>query len=155
MYYNFFIHSCWWTFRLLPCSDYCNTEAVNTGVHASFGIMIFSGYMPVAGLLGYMAVLFWFLKESPYSLTPHTKISAKSITGLNIRKKVEVAQSYPTLYDPMDCSPWNSPGQNTGEGNLSLLQGIFPTQGSYPGLLHCRLILYQLSPKGSPECETR
>ena len=42
-------------------------------------------------------------------------------------------------------SPWNSPGQNTGVGSLSLLQGIFPTQGSNPGLLHCRWILYQLS----------
>ena len=31
-------------------------------------------------------------------------------------------------------SPWNSPGQNTGVGSLSLLQGIFPTQGSNPGL---------------------
>ena len=47
-------------------------------------------------------------------------------------------------------SPWNSPGQNTGVGNLSLLQGIFPTQGSNPGLPHCRQILYQLSHKGSP-----
>ena len=48
-------------------------------------------------------------------------------------------------------SPWNSPGQNTGVGSLSLLQGIFPTQGSNPGLLHCRWILYQLSHKGSPD----
>ena len=47
-------------------------------------------------------------------------------------------------------SPWNSPGQNTGEGSLSLLQGTFPTQGSNPGLPHCRQILYQLSHKGSP-----
>ena len=47
-------------------------------------------------------------------------------------------------------SPWNSPGQNTGVGSLSLLQGIFPTQGSNPGLPHCRQILYQLSHKGSP-----
>ena len=46
-------------------------------------------------------------------------------------------------------SPWNSPGQNTGVGSLSLLQGIFPTQGSNPDLLHCRQILYQLSYKGS------
>ena len=45
---------------------------------------------------------------------------------------------------------WNSPGQNTGVGSLSLLQGIFPTQGSNPGLLHCRWILYQLSHKRSP-----
>ena len=47
-------------------------------------------------------------------------------------------------------SPWNSPGQNTGVGSLSLLQGIFPTQGSTPGLPHCRQILYQLSHKRSP-----
>ena len=47
-------------------------------------------------------------------------------------------------------SSWNSPGQNTGVGSLSLLQGIFPTQGSNPGLLHCRWILYQLSHKGTP-----
>ena len=47
-------------------------------------------------------------------------------------------------------SPWNSPDQNTGVGSLSLLQGIFPTQGSNPGLWHCRHILYQLSHKGSP-----
>ena len=42
-------------------------------------------------------------------------------------------------------SPWNSPGQNTGVGSLSLLQGIFLTQGSNPGLPLCRQILYQLS----------
>ena len=47
-------------------------------------------------------------------------------------------------------SPWNSPGQKTGVGSLSLPQGIFPTQGSNPGLPHCRQILYQLSHKGSP-----
>ena len=47
-------------------------------------------------------------------------------------------------------SPWNSPGQNTGVGSLSLLQGIFPTQGSNPGLPYCRWILYQVSHQGSP-----
>jgi len=47
-------------------------------------------------------------------------------------------------------SPWNSPGQNTGVGSLSVLQGIFPTQGSNSGLLHCRQILYHLSHKRSP-----
>ena len=45
---------------------------------------------------------------------------------------------------------WNSPGKNTGVVSLSLLQGIFPTQGSNPGLPHCGWILYQLSHKGSP-----
>ena len=47
-------------------------------------------------------------------------------------------------------SPWNSAGQSTGVGSLSLLQEIFSTQGSYPGLPHCRWFLYQLSHKGSP-----
>ena len=47
-------------------------------------------------------------------------------------------------------SPWNSPGQNTGVGCHALLQEIFPTQGSNPGLPHCRQILYQLSHYGSP-----
>ena len=47
-------------------------------------------------------------------------------------------------------SPWNSPGQNTGVGSLSLLQRIFPTQGWNPGLPHCGWILYRLNHKGSP-----
>ena len=51
---------------------------------------------------------------------------------------------------PWTIHPWNSPDQNTEVGSCSLLQGIFPTQGSNPGLLHCRWILYQLSHKGSP-----
>ena len=63
-------------------------------------------------------------------------------------KWVKVAHSCPTLCDPMD-SPWNFPGQNIGVGSRSLLRGIFPTQGSNPGLSHCRLILCQLSHKGS------
>ena len=50
------------------------------------------------------------------------------------------------------CSPWKSPGQNTEMGSHSLLQGIFPTQGSDPGLPHCRWVLYQLSHQGSLTC---
>ena len=63
-----------------------------------------------------------------------------------------VAQSCPTLSDPMDCSLclWNSPGKNTGVGSHYLLQGIFLTQRSNPGLSHCRQILYHLSHEGSP-----
>ena len=46
--------------------------------------------------------------------------------------KVKVTQSSPTLCNPMDdiYSPWNFPGQNTGVGSFSLLQGIFPVQVS-------------------------
>ena len=46
------------------------------------------------------------------------------------------------------CSPWNSPGQNTRMGSLSLLQGIFPTQGSKPDFQHCRQILLPAEPQG-------
>ena len=46
--------------------------------------------------------------------------------------------------EPMDYNPWVSPDQKTGVHSLSLLQGIFPTQGSNPGLPHCGWILYQL-----------
>ena len=51
----------------------------------------------------------------------------------------------------MDCStPWNSTGKNTGVGCHSLLQGIFLTQRSNPGLQHCRQMPYHLSHQGSP-----
>ena len=57
-----------------------------------------------------------------------------------------VTQLCPTVYDLMDCSPWNSPGV----GSCPLLQGIFPIQGSNPGLPQCGWSLYQLSHQGSP-----
>ena len=83
---------------------------------------------------------------------------------MKVKRESEVAQSCLTLSDPMDCSPpgssvhgifqarvleWvaiaysscNTPSQNTGVGSPSLLQGIFPTQGSNPGLLNCRQII--------------
>ena len=70
-------------------------------------------------------------------------------------------QSYPTLWDPVDCSPPGSsvlgdfPGKNTGVGCHALLEGIFPTQGKNPGLPYCRQILYHLRHQGSPgHCET-
>ena len=55
-----------------------------------------------------------------------------------------------SLPPPGLYSPWNSPGQNTPGQKISFLHGIFPTQGSNPGLAHYRHILYQLSCKGSP-----
>ena len=68
------------------------------------------------------------------------------------RKSESESETRPVVSDslPMNCSPRNSPGQNTGVGSLSLLQGIFSTQELNPGLPHSRWILYQLSQKGSP-----
>ena len=59
-------------------------------------------------------------------------------------------ESHSVMFNSLWPSPWNSPGQNTGVGSLSLFQGILPTQGSNPGLPHCRRVLYQLSHQGSP-----
>ena len=58
-------------------------------------------------------------------LTQHNESESRSVESVSLRPH--------GLH-----SPWNSPGWNTGVGNLSVLQGIFPTQGSSPGLLHCR-----------------
>ena len=66
-----------------------------------------------------------------------------------------VAQSCPTLCNPMDCSlpgfpnPWDFPGKGTGVGCHFLLQGTFLSQKLNPGLLHCRQTLYPLSHQGS------
>ena len=84
-------------------------------------------------LLHYRQILYcWATGEAPMGTSESRSVVSNSLRphGLN--------------------SPWNSPGQNTGVGSLSLLQGILPTQGLNPGLLHCRRILYQLSHKGSP-----
>ena len=68
-----------------------------------------------------------------------------------------VAQLCPTVCDSMDCSPpgssvhGDSPGKNTGMGCHALLQEIFPTQESNPGLQHCRRIRYHLSHQRSPQ----
>ena len=67
-----------------------------------------------------------------------------------------VTQLCPTRCDPMDCSPpgssvhGDSPGKNTGVGCHTFFQGIFPTQGTNPGLPPCRQVLYHLNPQGSP-----
>ena len=125
MYHSFFIHSP--VSRHLGCFyvlSIVNSAAMKIGVHVSFSVLVSSGYIPrrdIAVTYGG----FWKVKVVQLCLTlrPH---------GLYI------------------YSLWNSPGQNTGVGSLSLLKGIFPTQGSNPCLPHCRLILYQLSHKGSP-----
>ena len=68
-----------------------------------------------------------------------------------------VTESCPALCDPMDYSPpgssvhGNSPGKNIGVGCHSLLQGIFPTQGSNPGLQHCRQNSLPTEPPGKPK----
>ena len=88
------------------------------------------------------------LKKEP--LTPPLDFASR----FSLEPEVKWSESRSVVSDSLRphglYSSWNSPGQNTGVGSLSLLQGIFPTQGLNPGLPHCRRILYQLSHKESP-----
>ena len=76
----------------------------------------------------------------------HSPLGHKSWTRLSDYTTATVCQKWKSLSCVrLFAIPWNSPGQNTGVGSLSLLQGILPTQESNPGLPHCRQILCQLS----------
>ena len=87
-------------------------------------------------------------------LKKKTALPANQLLRIHSSYTVSESESHSVMSDFLQphglYNPWNSPGWNTGVGSLSLLQGIFPTQGSNPGLPHCRRILYQLSHKGSP-----
>ena len=89
-------------------------------------------------------------RQVGYSQTHSVGGTTWRSTRLRVRSEVKVTWSSQTLCDLQGLySPCDSLGQNAAVGSLSLLQGIFPTQGSIPGLLHCRWTLYQLSHKGS------
>ena len=104
---------CWWTFRWLPVLAVVNSAAMNIRVHVYFQIMVLSVFIPIPKKGNAEECSKWSESHSimSNSLQPHG------------------------LY-----SPWNSLGQNTGVGSLSLLHGIFPTQESNWGLPQCRQI---------------
>ena len=82
------------------------------------------------------------LKKLPFYCERYSESESRSVVSDSLRPH--------GLY-----SPRNSPGQNTGVGSPSFLHWIFPTQGSNPGFLHCRWILYHLSHQGSPQNRLR
>jgi len=94
--------------------------------------------------------------ESPFSVHFTVYFSLPNLHTAFPYTSVLITQSCPTLCDPVDYSlpgflcPWNFPGKNTGLGCHSLLCEIFLTQGSNPGLPHCRQILYCLSQYQTP-----
>ena len=93
------------------------------------------GIFPTQGSNPLLCLLHWQATSLP--LVPPGK-------PIYIMRVVNESESPVQLFAaPWTVQPWNSPGQNTGAGSLSLLQGIFPTQGLNPSLLHCRWVLYQ------------
>ena len=109
------------------------------------GLVPWPGIKPGPSTLGMWRLSHWTTREV-------WDVHLKSLFPFS--QPIKWSQSRLVVSDSLQphgpCSPGNSPGQNTGVGILSLLQGIFPTQGSNPGLPYRRWILYQLSHKGSP-----
>ena len=80
----------------------------------------------------------WWMTEALTSLWHLTESISQAYFDLLIISITKWSESFSVMFDSLRphglYSPWNSPGQNTGMGSLSLLQEIFPTQGSNPGL---------------------
>ena len=92
----------------------------------------------------------WTYISSSYMCIPRSGIAGSYENSVQLFESESGSVLSNSLQPHGLGSPWNSQGQNTGVDSLSPLQGIFPTQGSNPGLPHCRQILYQLSQKGNP-----
>ena len=92
--------------------------------------------------------------SQPRNQTRVSCIAGRFLTSWATREVQKYSECYSVVSSSLQLHglyrPWNCPGQNTGVDNRSLLWGIFPTQESNQGLLHCRQILYQLSHQGSP-----
>ena len=80
-----------------------------------------------------------------------SKSAEKHCYKLRFSLKVKATQSCPTLRPHGLYSPWNSPGQNTGVGSLSLLQGILPTQGWNPASPALQAYSLPAEPPGKPK----
>ena len=91
-----------------------------------------------------------FIWKDSSELSNHSFFFYQIFTNLRLLSTaMDISESHSVVSDSLQpwgpYSPWNSPGQNTGVGSHSFLQGIFPAQGLNPGLLYCRQILYHLS----------
>ena len=89
-------------------------------------------------------IIHTFNEGCVWILVPALTLESKSVSCSVVSDSLRPHGLYPARL----LCPWDSPGKNTGVGCHSVLQGIFPTQGSNLGLLHCRQILYQGSPRG-------
>ena len=153
----------------------CVCLSVSTSAHPylSANLLLFQDLLFSTDIQGFCLTtsVFWrnnFLVPAPKfprkdfgGLSSPRFLSLRGRNGLDARMKIPwcmpvrlVTQLCLTLCDPMggpcQTSHGDSLGKNTGVGCHALLQGIFPIQGSNPGLPHCRQILYCLSHQGSP-----
>ena len=114
---------------------------------------------PISASIQVSPVVSWSLPLSlslslPASVPPVLCISVPLRLPSSVSASISMSESRSvvshSLQPPGLYSPWNSPGQTTGVGSRSLLQGTFTVQGWNPGLPQCRWILHQLSHQASP-----
>ena len=124
------------------------------------GILCGLSYFVFIKLYSLMFAL-WCINNSLYTCINVTQNSERiclKLWTVHLTEEVSESESRSAISDSLQphglYSPWNSPGQNTGVGNLSLFQGIFPIRKSNQGLLHRRWILYQLSYYGTSNPKT-
>ena len=93
----------------------------------------------------WLGSIYWVPAHLPSASSCHPSMHVKVKSSSRVRL---FATPWTVAYQAP--GPWDFTGKSTGVGCHFLLQGIFPTQGSKPGLLHCRQTLYRLSHQGSP-----
>ena len=133
----------WWWFSHEVVSNYSwdlrDCSLPGSSVHG----------IPQARILEWASISFSRGSSQPRNQTQVSCTAGRLFTNWATREAPSESESHSVLSDSFWYHelyiPWNSPGQNTGVGILSLLQVIFPTQGLNPGLQYCWLILYQLS----------
>ena len=111
----------------------CDICQLLPSILSAFGLLLFYSIIPLFSLF---ALYFHDLCYS-FMISLVTKICNSDL----LQSESESRSVTLTFWDPWTL-PWNSPWQNSGVGSLSLLQGVFPTQGLNPGLPNYRQILY-------------
>ena len=140
---NVWIDTCTCMAESTSCSPETITTLIVNWLCAMLTHAVLSNSLQLHGLLPTRLLCPWgFSRQKYWSGLPCSPPGDLPNPGIEPRS--------PALQ--VDSLPSEPPGKpkNTGVGSLSLLQGIFPTQESNWGLLHCRQIPYQLSCQGNP-----
>ena len=139
----------------------CPTQRSNPGLPHCGWILYHLSHRGSSRIQEWVAYLSSQGSSRPRNQTGVSCIAGRFFTSWATREVIRLSVSVGRLVVPNSLQPnglqptrflcpWDFPVKDTGVGCHFLLQGVFPTQGSNPGLLHCRQILYQLRYKESP-----
>ena len=113
-------------------------------------LVFYSSWIFFFFLVSFFSFQFWrFLLRNPKAQRFFPKLYLiYTVCLFSLLSCVQLLQPH-GLYPTRLLCPWDFPGKNTGVGCHFLLQGIFPTQGSNPSLLHCSEF-FTTQPPGKP-----